>query len=72
MCFWCCGFPFPCLCCCPGCLLPPCGYSCSHPEGRAPAVFLKTMFLDPAKIPQAKLMSAPGTNAAPTPPEMMR
>lgn len=68
-CARCCGWPFPCFCCCPGCCMP-CGFSCCPPEGQGPGQFFQTMMFSLKGPPVMDILGKPGIPTAPTPAAM--
>ncbi len=66
---FCCGWPLPCICCCPGCCTP-CGYTCCPPEGKGVSQAMLNGLV--AKGPfHVQKLSKPGLMTAPTPATMV-
>ena len=58
---FCCGFPFPCLCCGPCCCPVPCGNTCMRPHGAGPNKAFGD-FAKAASVPMLKLAKSPKVN----------
>ena len=71
MCALCCGWPFPCVCCCPGCAMP-CGFSCCPSEGKGPSQCLDMMIIKGQGPPQYGHLRQKGKGGAPPTPAMVR
>ena len=69
-CSICCGWPFPCVCCCPGCCTP-CGYSCCVPEGKGVSQAFEKLLLGSGPPHWMEYKSPGKSQQAPTPAAML-